>query len=250
MPREKSNENETVQDVETPEVSGGFDDLAQHLVGDVPEVQQHAVDAHNQKENEKIEKQESLAGERDSAGNLFDPLMHLVDDNGNPVLTKTGKYRKKNKSSRAINNGSEEEKRQKQLEEQKAKEIESRVAAETVQDLKRNAYSAFLGYNATDERHKMHVDTTTQYFVEKGGVKLSPLHTLMLLEGAMMVEAVRTEKGKQKVVSVKEWLVQKYVKFKLRKGKKNGARVDSGTNDVGKDNGSDKDASSSKTKDK
>ena len=35
------------------------------------------------------------SGLRDSAGTLFDPSIHSTDDNGKPIETKTGKWRKK-----------------------------------------------------------------------------------------------------------------------------------------------------------
>ena len=52
--------------------------------------------------------------ETDSAGNVFDPSKHDVDANGKPKLTKTGRFRKKRKSS--VIRSSKAEAREKEIE--------------------------------------------------------------------------------------------------------------------------------------
>lgn len=44
---------------------------------------------------------EKLSEDRDTAGNKFDPDIHLTGPNGEPVLTKTGRFRKIPKTSKS-----------------------------------------------------------------------------------------------------------------------------------------------------
>lgn len=248
MNPEQSNENIDVDVPKEAESPVSLDDVVQDIVQETPDVQQHVVDAHEQKEIEKEEKTSALSGKRDTGGTLFDPQMHMVGDDGEPRLTKTGKFRKIPGITKKLNNPLDAQSKDKALADEMAnKELESRVAAETVQGLKRSIYDNMLGYSCENDRHNLHVQATTDYFMSEGGIKLSPLHNVLLLEGAMIVEAMRTPKGQEKITGIKAWLANKWVNFKFRKkGKTNGAQLSGRSNDVGKNNGGNKDASQDK----
>lgn len=173
------------------------DDIINDMIDDIPEIQPHVVN------NVKEEKTSS-----------FNPSVHATDENGNPKLTKTGKYRKKKVSG--INNP---------YAEKIADPIEthSLAAAEVVQGLKRSSYHNFLGHQYGDDRHKLYVNATKDYFVSKGGVTLTPLHTILILEGALLLEAMAQEKARSKILSIKEWVAKKYVSIKFGR-KKRGAQ--------------------------
>lgn len=197
------------------------------MMTEVPEVQPHVI------AREKKRKEE-LTGIKDSGGESFDPTIHMSKD-GKPSVTKTGKFRKK-KATEKLNDPQE-----------KAKEKEnndnivaaSAASAELVQSLKRNIYGTFFDFQYGDDRHKVHTDLTTAYFVDSGGIKLTPLQTLCVMEGFMAVEIFNTDKGKKKLGGLKTWVVSKYLKFRG----KNGSYVNSRTNDVGKNDAGEKDNS-------
>lgn len=77
----------------TPKVEETSIEKLDELV-DLPEVSEHAIDA--QKERDKLKLDELK--EHDSSGVAFDPSKHGVDRDDNPLITKTGRYRKIRKS--------------------------------------------------------------------------------------------------------------------------------------------------------
>lgn len=79
----QDNELKTIADVE------GESDIVETLTEKMPEPSEHAI----QSEKEKVEKEKLI----DSAGTKFDPSYHRVDENGDPVRTPTGKFRKQTK---------------------------------------------------------------------------------------------------------------------------------------------------------
>ena len=222
-------ETDNARDENATQVKGvdkaneSFDSVIQDIASETPEVQQHAVDAHLQREEEKAS--------QDKGGETFDPEIHVINPDGSPKLTKTGKFRKKPGASKraALNNPAEaEEKKRKKILDDQVKVEKNRIAAQTVQDLKRSCLGHFLEYEYSDERHALHVSTLESYFMSEGGVELSPLHGVMLLEGQMMMEALTTKKGATLVEKVKTKIAGFVIKFKGRK--RNGAQPNSGAN--------------------
>ncbi len=97
-----------------------------------------------------------------------------------------------------------------------------------MQNLKRSAYNNFLGCAYGDDRHAIYIDATYNYFVSTGGVTLTPLHTILLLEGALMLEAMSKPKAIDKITRLKVWIAEKYFRFKGRR-KNNDAQYNRGT---------------------
>lgn len=203
-----------------------YDSFIDDMVSNIPDVQEHVIEAERAKS-------EALSNTTDATHEKFDPNLHVVGKDGKPSVTKTGKFRKK----KNINNPHE----QKPIDiEKEANVLESEASAELVQTLKRSVYDGFFEYKYSDARHKVHVGATTQYFVEAGGVKLTPLQNLMILEGFLALEVMRTPKATKKLTGLKAWIASKYVKFKGRKN--NDSQSNNRTNDVGQDDASQKDS--------
>lgn len=206
-----------------------FNNFIDDMIENIPDVQQHVVDAEQAKTD-------MLNNAVDSSKEKFDPNLHVVGKDGKPSVTKTGKFRKK----KNINNPYEVNESPSAKREE-AVNVESEASAELIQSLKRNVYDGVFEYKYSDDRHKIHVAATTQYFVESGGVKLTPLQNLLILEGFLALEVARTPKATKKITGLKAWIASKYVKFKGRK--KNDSQSNNRPNDVGQDNTSKKDDS-------
>lgn len=80
--------------VTTPETSGdgdGVAEIASDFIENMPEVSQHAVDAHMAKETA----QQNAPKMTDKNGTVFDPTIHTLGADGSPTLTKSGLYARK-----------------------------------------------------------------------------------------------------------------------------------------------------------
>lgn len=223
-----TNDSENQEVNQEEKQTGDYNSIISDMVDNIPDVQEHVVAAEKARNDE-------LNNATSDAGEKFDPSIHVVGKDGKPSVTKTGKFRKKKK----INNPHEQkaEQTQKDTSEQNAL-IESQTSATVVQDLKRSIYDGLFDYKYTDDRHKVHIDATTAYFMESGGVKLTPLQMLCVMEGFMVLEITRTEKASKKLTGLKAWLASKYVKFKGRK--KNDTQSGDRANNVGKNDDSEK----------
>lgn len=103
-------ENEENQDTETGEnrnsentetlppetgqdgIPGAIEGIADTLADEAPEVQEHAIAAAQAEEQARQEEMGSMV---DDDGVQFDPAIHATDKDGNPSITKTGKFRRK-----------------------------------------------------------------------------------------------------------------------------------------------------------
>jgi hypothetical protein len=224
-PEENENQEEKVS-------TNSLDSFIDDMIEKQPEVQQHVVDAERART-------EVNATATDSTGETFNPDIHIEKD-GKPSVTKTGKFRKRK--------GVVDPRIAQQKEEEKKNEhLESQASAELVQGLKRQVYNGFFDYTYSDERHGLHVEATKEYFISEGGIKLTPLQNLLILEGFLGLEVMRTEKGVKRLTGLKAWAASKWVKFK---GKKHGTQSSPRSNDVGKNNASKENAESGKGKDR
>ena len=229
-------ENELPQPEKGEEVS--FSTLLQDIAVDVPEVQQNAVDAHNA-ERKKIEEL------KDADGVLFDRNLHATKKDGAPAFTSKGAFRKKAGSSRAVTNPKHQKgKQQEQVENAVSIRETSYASAKTVQELKRHAYKIGLGMSYSEDTHTACVDTTAAYFVEKGGVKMSPLMTLAALELSIAAQAMQTPKAKTwwEKTQIKLgawWKLRQTGKTLKQDNKDNGAHLNRGTDGKREDNGGD-----------
>lgn len=223
----KYNPNETIKQPKHEIVNEGFDEMLTSMVDELPEAEQHVIENEKKKQAELEQQTEQIKAE---SGETFDPSVHVTGKDGKPSMTKTGKFRKK----KGVKNPFEQQEQKAKIE---AENMDSKASAELCQTLKRNIYDGIFDYKYSDERHVVHVAATTQYFVESGGVKLSPLQNLMILEGFMALELMRTEKASKKITGIKAWIAAKYVKFKDRKkAKQNDTQSGSRTNGKRKDN--------------
>lgn len=195
------------------------------LTQELPEVQVQ-VDEHIEEDNIKV-----------ASGEEFNSDIHLSDAEGNPVLTKTGKFRKKNKSQRLKDE--EIKKQQQQTESTKAAARAATMltiqggimlggdAGYPVKDIKNNI----------DEEHHLYY-SFDKYFQEKGISDFPPGVALVLAVGQYYGRVLMSEKGSTKAKLSFYWFKDKWAKFrnKRKKAKEHGARNDSGDNRVGQDN--------------
>lgn len=95
-------QNQANQAVDNTPEDSAVDDIAQALITGMPEVQQHAIDQHNEAQAELQEKQNVT----DKAGNTFNPDIHATNEDGSPRLTESGNFAKKRgRKSGSTNSG-------------------------------------------------------------------------------------------------------------------------------------------------
>ena len=215
--------------------TNAVDSILMDMLESIPDIQPHVVD-NVHKENVNQEPIAPKGGEKE----VFNPAIHRANPDGSPVLTKTGKFRKKTGASKLYNPADREAQfsENPNLTAQIVIEANSLAAAEVVQNLKRSAYSNFLGQTYGEERHRVFVDATKSYFISCGGVSLTPLQALLLLEGQLLLESASKPKAIDKITKFKTWLVTKYLTYK---GRKNGAQSGSRANIEREDDSNDKD---------
>jgi len=83
-------EQEPQGDESAPQEPSAVDPLSEHVAG-MPEPQEHAIEAERADE----QPSESREAGTDSAGERFDPEIHQTDENGDPIKTKRGTWKKK-----------------------------------------------------------------------------------------------------------------------------------------------------------
>ena len=222
---------DTANDSRNDESSSTLDDLIAENNNAIPELQQHAIDAYRDQETSNVETKKHLQND------VFDPELHSVDKNGEPSRLKSGKYRYKKgiqkQYQESANNGESDSL------------VHSMAAAETVQSLKRLTYDKICEFQYSDTLHKTHVVATAEYFESFGGVKLTPLQSLLILEGTMAIRLTQTPKSKSKFVQFKGWLASKLVKLKGKKRAQSHRR----SNPVGQNNTSNDISDEEKTSD-
>jgi hypothetical protein len=91
---EIENNDSTIQDsaeVITSQEGSNAGDVLDSITDDMPQPQDHVIDAHNEKQAEIEQKQDVT----DSAGEKFNPAIHAANEDGSPKYTKTKKFAKK-----------------------------------------------------------------------------------------------------------------------------------------------------------
>lgn len=170
-------------------------DLVNDLVESVP-----TADTEVLQNNEELNIEDSFIVPeyiQDEDGTIFDENLHSTDKKGNPLYTKTGKFKKKRVSKKDT----------------ESQEIDCNVkSAETVQGIKRGIYSNVLGHEYNDDIHSLYVSSTADYFRDRGGVEISPLATLVVLEISLFCTALKTEKSKSIFSKLKQWFSKKFKK--------------------------------------
>jgi hypothetical protein len=80
----------TEQPAEKTQSGGDVDSIVNDLLESTPNISEHVIEQEQQKEQER---QENLL--TDDSGETFDPSKHASDENGQPVKTASGKFRKR-----------------------------------------------------------------------------------------------------------------------------------------------------------
>lgn len=196
------------------------DEIANTLVENMPEIQEHVV--HNyQTESEK--NQVNSIFPPDSAGTAFDPEIHILDDDGKPKITKTGKYAKKRGRKSTVvkpDSGFSSD-----IDKAAQLKAQARLTGEGYTNLFL-AFSQGLGGpewapRSFDEKHALQ-ESFVNYCEATGRVDLPPGWSLIAtLSMYAMPRFMEGEQTKSRVQKVKEWFATKLVKIKLRRSKPN-----------------------------
>lgn len=107
----------------------GFNSLADALVGNMPDVSEHVVNAHEQEQSAQAHENALM---KDKRGDTFDPDTHATNDDGSPKMTAAGYFAKKRgrkagSTKSTLNTGSAQ-KHQETIDPQKAVKAQQRMA--------------------------------------------------------------------------------------------------------------------------
>lgn len=212
----------------------------------LPEVNQEAIDAFEQKRREADEKlSDEMKNLRDKDGNAFDPEIHETDENGNPkknyrglLKMRRGAKKKKPQPEPGASFVNAEKAPGAEPGESQPAISESYAAAFTVVEMTDGAAIAFIApeMGASDPEKKFLTDCWAKYLDSKGVSDIPP--GVALCMGLLTVYGgkLRHEKPRSKVSEL--WRSVKYygggilAKLRRKNGKeKHGARADS-RNDV------------------
>jgi len=93
MPDLKDSSNGNAIEPEHIPTLTDVDEIADEIISEMPEPSQHAIDAAAEEQAAVVEMKQKHADKIDSKGRGFDPELHVVDTDGTPLLTATGKLR-------------------------------------------------------------------------------------------------------------------------------------------------------------
>jgi hypothetical protein len=94
----QENENQEKDNQAGNENEGNpFEGIAELIIEEMPEVSEHVIENERTKAEQESQQKsfEKPLGNGNESGEVFNPEIHCTDENGNPILTKTGKYRKR-----------------------------------------------------------------------------------------------------------------------------------------------------------
>jgi hypothetical protein len=225
---------EPAQDVN---MSHSIDDIPSatldDLTGDMPEVKENAIAAMEAARGDALKKAQA---------NGFDPAVHVTDAAGNPVLTKSGTFKKKNgrkpgSGSKSYVHNPEAEKRA--AADSQARAVQSEYAARTVSGLLELASVKMLGdeWKLGEVERETNVVAWRDTFDYYGGVNLTPPMALALSHATIIMTRAGQPKTRNKLSLAWAWLKVKFSRNK--KVNENGARPDTGANDERKNDAGD-----------
>lgn len=244
--------NETVTEQPAPESAGNASPLgdvsalADELADTMPEPSPHAIAAEKEKESAK---RAAWADYRDAAGNPFDPDLHVTDSEGAPVLTKTGKLRRRpgRKSADSKKPGGRvgglsvpDDSARRLREQARANGIAAAQATFTLGVAIGGTEWAPMrdDERGIDERAYME-SAYAEYFEAKGLQDIPPGVALTIALTSYAAQRFTMPKTQTRMQRAKEWIAKKIAARKVRK-KDNGARSDTGDNGKRKDDTSEK----------
>jgi len=228
--KETPPENEGIKVSSLSDISGG-------LIDEMPEVQPHAVQAHLDNEKQKESNEKPTQNNSQSDNVKFNPELHVVDENGNPVKTKTGKFRLKPgmaKKAKLLNDPDAPDP-QNQISE------ETKMVAAMIEDIAAAGYNHYLDYDTPEMEKIALTEIDYKFLMSKGGANMSPGLMLAIGQGQRLAKAMTTEKGKKKAGGLKKWVYTKWIQFKERKKVKDGTHTSTRSDDVGENDGGSKD---------
>ena len=178
---------------------------------ELPEVQQHSIDAIAAEKGEKLE-----AAKRDG----FDPDIHATNDDGSPKKTQAGNFAKKRGRKSTLNTG---EKSAKAIEKEEAAEkaaekakAENRQSAVVISGILEQAQMKYISeefrYKDNERAANQAVwEATLEYY---GGVNIPPPVALALDHMTIILSRAQRPQVQDKFAHVKTWFKNKF------KGKK------------------------------
>lgn len=215
--------------------NSSLDQIANTLADSMPEVQQHAIDQEQAKEEAQAEE---WAEYRDTDGNPFDPNIHKTNKHGEPTLSTKGKLIKK-PGRKAGGNGVTPKSvigvksEPKQSEEQKAA-IQARASGTMAANLLMTLGVVVGG----DEWHPVKDPNTgmdeklmlesafADYFEATGKTDIPPGLALTAAIGGYMLPRFTMPKTRTRMQKVKDWFIKKMADRKLRKHGLKAEKVD------------------------
>jgi hypothetical protein len=205
---------------------GGLSGIASDLVGSMPDVQPHAIQARR-------DDRANNATAPDVDGTIFDPAIHAVDDDGKPKKTLLGKFAKKRARDKGVkNSGTPAVSRlgtgkpaQSADDKKAAQEAEARnagaiaagamftfgmlIGGEEWQPIKDHT-------TGTDEAAMM-AKAFGDYFAAKGMTDIPPGVALCIAIGGYIVPRCFMPKTQTRFQKIKNWIGAKYIKWKARR---------------------------------
>lgn len=214
------------------------DDAADGIMNAAPDVQEHVVNAHTEKQ---------AAAPIDNAGQTFDPKIHSSDATGKGILTEKGLWRRKRGAGKApgsakstiggktVSNGSNTP----DAKEQAAIACGRTLAQTTFLVGRALGGEEWNPQKAVDEKgtvvydeEVMMTDAWTNYC---RATNLSDVPPGVILCVALMSYAAprfRMPETKRRAQSFKEWFVSKWVNWRVKRSMRKQARTDSHNTEV------------------
>lgn len=160
-------------------------------------------------------------------GDKFDPSIHRTDSSGNPVLTKTGKFRKKTGYAKFVNPEAKKEKPA------GTPEISSAAAAQLTSGIIERLSVMLVSddFIYTETERVQNVIAWTNCYDYYGGVNLTPPMALACDHMAIILARANKPTFHSKLALFTAW-----IKNKFKRKNKNGSLPDSRNNGNGEDN--------------
>lgn len=189
--------------------------------GTMPEIQQHVVDEHEQKERETLEQ---TTGQTDKSGNTFDPAIHKIGDDGKPVFTKAGNFAKKRGRKTGQTNSQlktgvpEKSPEQKQIESARAAGVAlANVLITTGRAIGGVEWDPVVTDNI-NERANLE-NAFADYCQVKGVSDIPPGIALTMAIGAYVLPRFTMPVTKTRVSKFKDWMQAKIANWKVKRNK-------------------------------
>lgn len=203
------------------------DSLAGSLAGEQPDVSEHTVAAEMEKQEQRKQQNADL---KDSDGNPFSSEIHVTDANGDPVLTTTGKLRKRPGRKGGASGGTPSHVARPGTTTQNSGQHDPRATGRHAARMF-SSVSMMLGgeefrpikdeKQGVDEMEGLE-EAFSDYFESKEWDDIPPGIALTLVCFSYLAPRFFMPKTKTRLSKVKDWIAAKYFAYKT---KKNGGKV-------------------------